>query len=176
MRTKLFDCAQTAARAARAMKRKARIINVLAVVIAAAGGSFAHEASGVPWAMARFPSGEEFTLELALDDESRAQGYMYREKIAGDEGMLFVFDRPGTHGFWMKNCKIALDIIWLDADFRVVDIAHDRQPCPADGECSTVFPMRAASYVLEVAGGTARRVGLERGSRITVWADPPLPR
>jgi hypothetical protein len=133
-----------------------------------------HGAGAPPWAVAILPSGEEFTLELATDDASRARGYMFRDSVGSGEGMLFVFDESGSHGFWMKNCKIALDIIWLDPDFRVVDIAHERQPCPARGDCPTVFPMRAARYVLELAGGTARRAGLERGHRISVLAEPPL--
>jgi len=158
--------------------RKTLMVNMLSVTwvivtatccatVTCAGGS-------APWAIAVFPSGDEFTLELAADDASRERGYMFREKVEPGEGMLFVFDEPGSHGFWMKNCRTALDIIWLDGDFRVVDIAHDRKPCPPQGDCLTVFPMRAAHYVLEVAGGTARRAGLERGHRVTVIAEPAL--
>ena len=127
------------------------------------------------WAVAVFPSGEEFSLEIAADDESRAYGYMYREKIAANEGMLFIFDQPGPYTFWMRNCKIALDIIWLDEGLRVVEIAHDQKPCPDDGECPSVGPMRAARYVIEVAGGTAKREGLEVGDRMTILAEPALP-
>lgn len=115
-----------------------------------------------------FPSGAGFTLEIADNSESRARGYMFRERIGVHEGMLFVFEEDDLHGFWMKNCKVALDIIWLDAGLRVVDIAHEREPCPDDGECWQILPMRAARYVLEVAAGTARREGLRRGDQLVL--------
>jgi uncharacterized membrane protein (UPF0127 family) len=137
---------------------------------------FAMWAQAAPrWAVAVFPSGEEFSLEVAADADARAYGYMFRDTIAPNEGMLFVFDRPGPYTFWMKNCKVALDIVWLDEDLRVVDIAHDRQPCPEDGECPSVGPMKVARYVIEVAAGTARREGLERGDRVTILSEPALP-
>lgn len=127
------------------------------------------------WAEAVFPSGAHFSLEIAADAESIQRGYMFREKIGKHEGMLFVFPRPDTYGFWMKNCVVSLDIIWLDDDFRVVEIAHDRQPCPEEGDCPVVSPMRAASFVLEVAAGTARREGLKPGDRITVMSELEFP-
>jgi hypothetical protein len=115
-----------------------------------------------------FPSGATFHLEIADDDASRQIGYMYREAVGPHEGMLFIFDAPGQHPFWMRNCKVNLDIIWLDATHRVVEIAHDLAPCPAEGPCPHVRPMRAASYVLEVAGGTARREHLAFGDSVTL--------
>lgn len=127
------------------------------------------------WAVAVFPSGEEFSLEIAADPRARAYGYMYRDKVAPNEGMLFIFDQADTHTFWMKNCKVALDIIWLDENFRVVEIAHEQQPCPAVGDCPSVGPMRAARYVIEVAAGTSRREGLKSGDRVTILAEPALP-
>jgi uncharacterized membrane protein (UPF0127 family) len=127
------------------------------------------------WAVAVFPSGAEFSLEIAADDRTRALGYMFRERVAANEGMLFVFDTMESHPFWMKNCRVALDIIWLDENLQVVEIAHDQKPCPTQGDCQSVVPMRAARYVLEVAGGTARREGLERGDRVVILAESALP-
>jgi uncharacterized membrane protein (UPF0127 family) len=128
-----------------------------------------------PWAVAVFPSGAQFSLEIANDESSRGRGYMYREQISENEGMLFVFEKTGTHPFWMKNCKVALDIIWLDEDFRVVEIAHDSPPCPPDSDCPSIRPMGVARYVLEVAAGVARREGLSRGDRLSVLAEPAIP-
>ena len=89
--------------------------------------------------------------------------------------MLFVFETPERHGIWMKNCKVALDLIWLDEQLRIVHIVPDRQPCPEEGRCPTVAPMTVASYVLEVAAGTAKREGLKPGQRIEILSEPPLP-
>ena len=120
-----------------------------------------------------FPSGAVFRLEIADDDESRRLGYMFREHVGADEGMLFIFDRPGQHAIWMKNCKVSLDLIWLDEKGRVVEIVHDQPPCPDDGPCPNAFPMRLATYVLEVAGGTARREGLKLDDSITLYLEEP---
>jgi uncharacterized membrane protein (UPF0127 family) len=126
-------------------------------------------------AVAVLPSGAEFMLEIAADGAARSRGYMGREKVGPREGMLFIFEEADRHPFWMKNCRVSLDIIWLDATFRVVDIAPNRPPCPEVGECPEVAPVEPAAYVLEVAGGTTLREGLKRGDRIVVLEEPPLP-
>jgi len=135
----------------------------------------AASAEGSRWAVAVMPKGEEFSLEVAADDAARARGYMFREEVGGREGMIFVFDTMERHPFWMKNCRVRLDIIWLDALFRVVEIAHDLVPCPEQGDCPSVIPKEPARYVLEVAGGTARKLGLKRNDPIVVLAEPKLP-
>lgn len=127
------------------------------------------------WAVAVFPSGAEFNLEIAADPLTRARGYMFREHVGPHEGMLFLFDEIDRHGIWMKNCKVALDILYLDSELNVVDIAHELQPCPAEGECEAYTPMRVAAYVIEVAGGGARREGLEVGDRVVILSEPAFP-
>ncbi len=126
------------------------------------------------WAVAIFPSGDEFALEIAADDVTRRRGYMFREEIGPLEGMLFVFAESAPHSMWMKNCKVPMDMIWLNESMVVVEIAEERQPCPVDGNCPAIHPMRAGRYVLEVAGGVTRRQGLEVGDRIIVHSDPPI--
>ena len=99
---------------------------------------------------------------------------MFREQVGPREGMLFLYDEPGRYSFWMKNCRVSLDIIWLGGSFEVVEMAHDQPPCPQEGECPLIAPVRPAHYILEVAGGTARKQGLRLGDRIYIDSDPPL--
>jgi uncharacterized membrane protein (UPF0127 family) len=149
----------------------------VAVVVSFAAAGAATEgsgAAGAKWAVGVFPSGTEFSLEIVDDPASRRLGYMFREHIGPTEGMLFIFDRPGRHAIWMKNCLVPLDIIWLDPDFRVVEIAPDRPPCPEQGECPSIAPMRQASYVLEIAAGGSAAQGLKVGQRVQVLSEPPL--
>jgi len=127
------------------------------------------------WRIIVFPSGAEFGLEIATDDASRARGYMFREQVGPEEGMLFVFAESALHSFWMKNCKVSLDIIWLDDELRVVDIARDRKPCPVDGECPSILPVKSARYVLEVAGGTTTHERLQRGDALILLGKPIAP-
>jgi len=147
---------------------RATCISLFATVCAFFFFACTARAADNDWRTAVFPSGAAFTLEIADDAASVQRGYMFRDHVGEHDGMLFVFDASDVHRFWMKNCLVSLDIIWLDERLRVVDIARDRQPCPADGECPNVYPMRVARYVLEVAAGTSQREGLKLGDQVVL--------
>ena len=142
-------------------------------MLAAAGGVAAGRAYPAS-AVAVLPSGREFTLEVAADEASREKGYMGRASVGPREGMLFVFEADGREGFWMKNCKVGLDIVWLDRTFRIVTIAADQKPCPDAGDCPAVRPEAPARYVIEFAAGTSARERLTPGDTIVVLSEPPL--
>jgi len=145
---------------------------VFGAMVAVCGGAIA--APAPRWAVAVLPSGHEFSLEVAADDLSRQRGYMGREKIGPREGMLFVFDEDDLHSFWMKDCKVALDIVWLDVSGRVVWVAANRTPCPATGDCPSIVPLSPARYVVEFAAGTVAAEFLKPGDGVVVLSDPPL--
>lgn len=109
-----------------------------------------------------FPDGFVVHVELAADDENRAQGLMYRDQLRPGTGMLFLFPEEGEYPFWMKNTRIALDMIWIDSNKRIASIAHNVQPCQVE-DCPSYPPHARARYVLEVSGGVARAHGLEVG-------------
>jgi uncharacterized membrane protein (UPF0127 family) len=124
-------------------------------------------AAETPDAWAEF-HGQRFYLEIAADGPSRARGLMAREHLAVDRGMLFIFPDQRLRAFWMKHTLIPLDIIYLDRDYRVVDMALQAQPCKTLN-CPT-YPSRApAQYVLEINAGLARRHGLKIGDVIEVF-------
>jgi hypothetical protein len=100
------------------------------------------------------PNGVCITAELAVTDEERQLGLMYREKIASDQGMLFVFEEEGRHSFWMKNMKFSLDLIWLNREKRIVHIELRVPPCK-DTPCPTYSSEIPAMYVLELKAGSA---------------------
>jgi len=146
----------------------------VACAVLIAGSASAIAAPGPRWAVAVLPSGHEFALEVAADDAARARGYMGREKVGPRDGMIFVFDDDSRHSFWMKNCKVALDIVWLDAGLRVVWIATNSAPCPESGECPSIMPPISSRYVLEFAAGTVAAESLHPGDAVVVLSDPPL--
>jgi uncharacterized membrane protein (UPF0127 family) len=111
------------------------------------------------------PQGTSITAELAVTDEERQRGLMFREKLLPDQGMLFVFDKEDTYSFWMKNTLIPLDMLWLDQDRRIVHIARNVPPCTAD-PCPSYSPDRPGLYVLELAAGSADRLGLKLFDRL----------
>lgn len=112
-----------------------------------------------------FPDGFVVAVEIAADDEMRAQGLMYRDHIDPGQGMLFVFPRDDVFSFWMKNTRIALDMIWIDANRRVVGIREKVPPCVVE-DCPSYGPGVIARYVLEVGGGEAARHRLKAGDAV----------
>ncbi|HCS47283.1 MAG: hypothetical protein A2V45_03575 [Candidatus Aminicenantes bacterium RBG_19FT_COMBO_58_17] len=112
-----------------------------------------------------FPDSFSATAELAVSDEERAQGLMFREKINEDQAMLFLFEKEDIHSFWMKNMRFAIDILWLDGRKRIVHIENQVPPCPKD-PCSSYIPAAAASFVLELQAGFVEKHGLRLYDRI----------
>ena len=109
-----------------------------------------------------YPDKSAVIVEVASDDATREQGLMYRDHMADDRGMIFLFPQAGEYPFWMKNTLIPLDMIWMDADHRIVHIAHDVPPCKAD-PCQNYPPNAKASSVLELAAGVAAKHHLKDG-------------
>ena len=97
-------------------------------------------------------------VEIAADDPTREQGLMFRDHLADDKGMIFLFAQNGVYPFWMKNTLIPLDMIWIDDAKKVVTVASDVPPCKAD-PCPS-YPANGpapARYVLETAAGVAAK-------------------
>ncbi|NCN99093.1 hypothetical protein COU62_01815 [Candidatus Pacearchaeota archaeon CG10_big_fil_rev_8_21_14_0_10_35_219] len=89
-----------------------------------------------------------FEIEKAITSEERAMGLMFREYLPENSGMLFIFPESGIYQFWMKNTLIPLDIIWLNENYKVVQIEHV-EPCQSN-PCPIYNPEKEAKYVLEV--------------------------
>ena len=105
-----------------------------------------------------------FFVEIADTPEKKSQGLMYREKLAENRGMLFIFDKEGNYSFWMKNTLIPLDIIWLNENKEVVFIKNNAQPC--QNECPAIKPDAEAKYVLEINSGLANKINLNLGDKL----------
>lgn len=118
-----------------------------------------------------FPSGWTVQVDLALTPDEQARGLMFVDYLPADKGMLFLFDTDEQRGFWMKNCLIPLDMVWLDADFRVADISAQVQPCKAD-PCPSIYPNRPIRNVLEVQSGLCSAKGLKIGDKLVVLGLP----
>jgi len=128
-------------------------------------------ASG-PGPTVSMPSGAVYRVELALTPEDQAQGLMYRENLPPLSGMLFVFDAPAPHHFWMKNTMIPLDMIWMDQAGKVIFVSADTPPCKAD-PCPTYGPDSPAKQVLEIAGGKAKDEKVSVGSTLKIQGVSP---
>jgi uncharacterized membrane protein (UPF0127 family) len=113
-----------------------------------------------------FPDAFVVHVEIAADDENRAQGLMYRDQLRPGTGMLFLFPEEGDYPFWMKNTRIPLDMIWIDSNRKIVHVEPDVPPCQIE-DCPSYPPNAKARYVLEVAAGVARQHGLKAGDVLT---------
>lgn len=106
------------------------------------------------------------TVELARTDAARGQGLGGHAPLDEREGMLFIFEQPGLHAFWMKGMTFPLDIIWIE-DERVVHVeAGIPAPSPNEDDSSRPIysPAAPARYVLEVNAGFAQKYGISRGT------------
>ncbi|QCK87209.1 DUF192 domain-containing protein [Phreatobacter aquaticus] len=104
-----------------------------------------------------------FTLELANTPEARSRGLMFRRELAPDKGMLFEFGaRESEVSMWMKNTYISLDMVFIRADGTIRHIAENTTPL-SEATISSGGPVRG---VLEVIGGTAKRLGIAPGDRV----------
>ena len=103
-----------------------------------------------------------FTVELADNDGAREKGLMFRKELPEGRGMLFDFHAEAPVSFWMENTYIPLDMIFIRGDGSILRIAENTTPLstkivPSGG------PVRA---VLEVIGGTARKMGIAPGDKV----------
>jgi len=104
--------------------------------------------------------GREFTLDVADTAGKQHLGLGQRTSLEIGEGMIFVYPKPGERCFWMKDMRFSIDIIWLDADKKVIHVEPSLSP---DTYPQTYCPKEGAQYVLELGAGTAGSVGLKVG-------------
>jgi len=102
--------------------------------------------------------------EIADTQEKRSQGLMFRKGLKADQGMLFLFERQGIYGFWMKNMRFPLDLIWINQDKVIVEIYQNALPCK--DLCKSIQPASPVKYVLEVNSGFCREHNLKPRDRI----------
>ena len=103
-----------------------------------------------------------FRVELAVRPDQHARGLQHRPFLAEDAGMLFVYDRDQPIAMWMLNTLVPLDMVFIDAGGRIVNIAQRTKPKSLE-TIPSAGPVRA---VLEVLGGTSQRLGIGPGDRV----------
>jgi uncharacterized protein len=134
-------------------------------------------ALAVAWLMAPLPAGSTeqqtleivsksgvhvFSVELAITDEERQKGLMFRRSLPESTGMLFDFKPDQDVSMWMRNTSVSLDMIFIRADGRIQRIAENTET-ESDRIIPSGGPVRA---VLEVVAGTAKKFGIAAGDRV----------
>ena len=104
----------------------------------------------------------KFTVEVATNPAQMEQGLMFRQNLAPDAGMIFDFKTPQPAMMWMKNTLIPLDMLFVDAQGRIVHI-HERA---VPGSLETIGSGAPVRAVVELNGGTVARLGIRLGDRV----------
>ena len=103
-----------------------------------------------------------FDVEVADDPTERAEGLMYREALADNAGMLFLYPKPQPVEFWMKNTPLSLDIVFVRQDGTIARIAENTTPMSED-----LIPSgEPVVAVLEVKAGIMQQLGIAAGDRL----------
>lgn len=110
--------------------------------------------------------GEVIQIEVAQTRDQQAMGFMYRPSIPDDRGMLFPFDPPRPVQFWMRNVLVPLDMVFI-RNGEVEAVASNVPPCTT-AQCPVYGPATAIDQVLELRGGRAEELGLEKGDRLPI--------
>jgi uncharacterized protein len=142
--------------------RLSRLVPALALLALGSVAAALAEPAVIPLTL---PSGKQLKVEVMVKDEDRQMGLMFRPSLAEDRGMLFVFGGIDFHAIWMKNCRFPIDIVWLDEEKTVVDVAQAVPPCKTE-QCPSYTPLRKAAYVVELSAGQARREKALVGSKL----------
>jgi uncharacterized membrane protein (UPF0127 family) len=108
---------------------------------------------------------EQFVVEIADTREKQVRGLMFREFVPDDYGMLFVHGEEEYRSIWMKNCKVHLDLIFLDANKQIINMYINVPPCKKE-PCESYESRRPAKYVLELRGNRANELKLKPGDTI----------
>lgn len=116
----------------------------------------------------KFKLGKEIIqLETAETLKEKRTGLMYREKLAPNTGMVFLYDDYYEQSFWMKNVKIPLDIIFL-RDKKIVKIYHKVKPCKEGYYCPIYYSGCPVNKVIELNGGFCQKHDIKESQELNL--------
>ena len=107
--------------------------------------------------------GKEFFVDLADTNLKRQKGLSESSPLLDNQGMFFIFESSGTHGFWMKDMLYSIDIIWIDQNMQITHIEKSAGP---NSYPKTFYPNNPSMYVLEISSGQSEILGLKIGDAV----------
>lgn len=105
-------------------------------------------------------------VELADTPAQRAKGLSGRAALPENQGLLFVFEKPGLYSFWMKGMRFALDIAWINKAGRIVEVSQNVPAPLADARLVSYGPSEPVQYVLELNAGWLEKNNVKVGARV----------
>jgi len=117
------------------------------------------------------PDGSTVHVELAKTEAERNFGLMERTSLPQGRGMLFIHDQPGRYPYWMYDCRIGLDIVWMDQAHRIVEMSPNTPPCKGKSTtCPSYGGNETSLYVLELPVGSIKAHQLATGQTVNFSA------
>ena len=114
------------------------------------------------------PNGQKIRAEVMIKPVDLLRGMMFRDSLPRGQGMLFIHQKSGKYPYRTYQVNIPLDILWLDANQRIVEMSANTPPCQTKASaCPNYGGNRDALFVLELGGGEAQRHGLRIGDALT---------
>lgn len=112
----------------------------------------------------------QFDARVADTRALRAQGLSGSAPLADGEGMLFLFEKPGIYGFWMKGMTFPIDIVWIRSGKVIGYEEHLAAPplLARNEEIETFYPPGEIDAVLEISAGAARKAGIQSGQDVII--------
>lgn len=146
---------------------KRRFYAIIALILGVLAISFATRClpQNVTQHLSARLGGEVLVLEIADTDALRKQGLSGREGLKSNEGMFFVFPKDDAYGFWMKDMRFPIDIVWLDDGYRIVDMRERVQP---ESYPEVFRPNVSARYTVEFPSGFFAKHGLAKGMSLEI--------
>ena len=108
-------------------------------------------------------SGKTFSVEVADTPMAQRNGLSGRDRLEDNQGMLFVFHKPDKYGFWMKDMKFPIDILWIDQNLKIVSIEKSLSP---DTYPKIFYPSLPVMYTLEISANQSDKIGAKIGDKI----------
>jgi uncharacterized protein len=103
-----------------------------------------------------------FKIWIADNDQRRARGLMFVKHIGEEEGMLFIYPQAMRASMWMKNTFIPLDMLFVAADGKVMQVVANTEP----QSLKTIESDSDVIAVIELKGGTASKLHIAKGARV----------
>ena len=107
---------------------------------------------------------EHFNVECAISNSEKTKGLMFRKELDKDEGMLFIWKEDGLRQFWMKNTLMNLDILFINSEYKIVNI-EERAQSGSTRIISSKFPVK---YVLEIKAGQSQIRNITLGATLSL--------
>ena len=109
--------------------------------------------------------GKVFLVDVAETKYLQERGFSGHAPITDNEGMFFIFKEPDNYGFWMKDMLFPIDILWMDADLKIIHIEKNVKP---DSYPKVFYPEAPALYVLEISAGEAQKLQIKIGDTVKI--------